>query len=258
MPESSPENLRLYTIPPSAPFLTTLARAILAGELPVPGGAKPDPLILPLTTIYLPTRRAGRALREAFLAEAKGGAMLLPRIRGLGDPDEDAAIIFGAGDDNDDGAIASPAIGALRRRLALMRLVLLFGQRLSTATLIERSDDTGIYALTPGQASHLAADLARLMDFVDSEQVPLADLKEIGPEEFAGHWQLTVEFLKILTEQWPRYLADNGLISPVARRTLLMAQETARLAKGSAYPVIAAGSTGTLPATARLLKAIAS
>ncbi|MET0381636.1 MAG: double-strand break repair protein AddB [Methyloceanibacter sp.] len=258
MPESSPENLRLYTIPPSAPFLTTLARAILAGELPVHGGAKPDPLILPLTTIYLPTRRAGRALREAFLAEAKGGAMLLPRIRGLGDPDEDAAIIFGAGDDNDDGAIASPAIGALRRRLALMRLVLVFGQRLSTATLIERSDDTGIYALTPGQASHLAADLARLMDFVDSEQVPLADLKEIGPEEFAGHWQLTVEFLKILTEQWPRYLADNGLISPVARRTLLMAQETARLAKGSAYPVIAAGSTGTLPATARLLKAIAS
>ena len=74
--------------------------------------------------------------------------------------------------------------------------------------------------------------------------------RTIGPEEFAGHWQLTVEFLKILTEQWPRYLADNGLVSPVARRTLLMARETERLAKGSAYPVIAAGSTGTLPATA--------
>jgi ATP-dependent helicase/nuclease subunit B len=251
--------LRLYTIPPSAPFLTTLARAILAGELPVPGGAKPDPLTLPLTTIYLPTRRAGRTLREAFLAEAKGGGMLLPRIRALGDPDEDAAIIFGAADDTyDDGAIATPAIGALRRRLALMRLVLAFGQRLSTATLLEGGDDTGIFALTPGQASHLAADLARLMDFVESEQVPLADLRAIGPDEFAEHWQLTVEFLKILTEQWPRYLADNGLVSPVARRTLLMAQETARLAKGSTHPVIAAGSTGTLPATARLLKAIAS
>jgi ATP-dependent helicase/nuclease subunit B len=259
VPEFSPENLRLYTIPPSAPFLTTLARAILAGELPVPGGAKPDPLTLPLTTIYLPTRRAGRALRDAFLAEAKDSGMLLPRIRALGDPDEDAALIFEAGDGaSDDGAIATPAIGALRRRLALMRLVLAFGQRLSTATLIERRDETGIYALTPGQASHLAADLARLMDFVESEQVPLADLKAIGPEEFAGHWQLTVEFLKILTEQWPRYLADNGLVSPVARRTLLMARETGRLAKGSAYPVIAAGSTGTLPATARLLKAIAS
>src|SRR5262245_13188167 len=256
VPESSSKNLRLYTIPPSAPFLTTLARAILAGELPLPGGAKPDPLTLPLTTIYLPTRRAGRALRDAFLAEAKDAGMLLPRIRALGDPDEDAAIIFGAGDGAaDDGAIATPAIGALRRRLALMRLVLAFGQRLSTAAFL---DGAPTFPLTPGQASFLAADLARVMDFVESEQVPLADLKEIGPEEFAGHWQLTVEFLKILTEQWPRYLTDNHLVSPVARRTLLMARETERLAKGSAHPVIAAGSTGTLPATARLLKAIAS
>ncbi|MEX1061449.1 MAG: double-strand break repair protein AddB, partial [Methyloceanibacter sp.] len=127
MPEPLPAALRLYTIPPSAPFLTTLARAILAGELPSPGGLKPDPLTLPLTTIYLPTRRAARALREAFLAEAKGEALLLPRIRALGDPDEEAAIIFGAEDGpDDDGAIGAPAIGALPRRLALMRLVLAF------------------------------------------------------------------------------------------------------------------------------------
>ena len=260
MPESPPENLRLYTIPPSAPFLTTLARAILAGELPLPGGAKPDPLILPLTTIYLPTRRAGRALREAFLAEAQGEATLLPRIRALGDPDEDAAIIFGAGEGAySDGAIETPAIGALRRRLALMRLVLAFGQRLSAAAFAERGEGAApTFALTPGQASYLAADLARLMDFVESEEVALSALKGIVPEEYAGHWQLTVEFLKILTEQWPHYLADNGLISPVARRTLLMARETEHLAKGSAHPVIAAGSTGTVPATARLLKAIAS
>jgi len=60
VPESSPARHALYTIPPSAPFLTTLARAILAGDLPSGGGAKPDPLALPFTTIYLPTRRAGR------------------------------------------------------------------------------------------------------------------------------------------------------------------------------------------------------
>ena len=127
MPEPSPAASRLYTIPPSAPFLTTLARAILAGDLPSPGGLPPDPLALPLTTIYLPTRRAARALREAFLAEAKGEALLLPRIRALGDPDEDAAIIFGAEESlEDDGALGAAAIGALPRRLALMRLVLAF------------------------------------------------------------------------------------------------------------------------------------
>ena len=78
------------------------------------------------------------------------------------------------------------------------------------------------------------------------------------PDELAGHWQLTVEFLKIVTEHWPHYLADKRLVSPVARRNTLMALETERLAKGSPHPVIAAGSTGTVPATARLLKTIAS
>jgi ATP-dependent helicase/nuclease subunit B len=260
VPEPSPETLRLYTIPPSAPFLTTLAKAVLDGALPSPGRPKPDPLSLPLTTIYLPTRRAGRALREAFLAEAKGEALLLPRIRALGDPDEDAALIFGAGEQSgDDGAIEAPAIGSLQRRLALMRLVLAFGQRMAAEAFVERGEQAPpTFVLTPGQASYLAADLARLMDFVESEEVSLSALKHVVPDEFAGHWQLTVEFLKIATEQWPLHLRDNGLVSPVARRTLLMARETERLAKGSLYPVIAAGSTGTVPATAKLLKTIAS
>src|SRR4029079_14857088 len=112
VPESLPGGPRLYTIPPSAPFLSILARAILAGDLPLPGGAKPDPLVLPLTTIYLPTRRAARALREACLAEANSEALLLPRIRALGDPDEDAALILRAGSGaEEDGTAGAPAIG---------------------------------------------------------------------------------------------------------------------------------------------------
>jgi ATP-dependent helicase/nuclease subunit B len=256
-----PGGPKLYTIPPSAPFLSTLAKAILAGDLPAPGGAKPDPLALPLTTIYLPTRRAARALREAFLAEASSEALLLPRIRALGDPDEEAAIIFGAGNDaEDDGAIGAPAIGALPRRIALMKLVLAFGRRLQQEEAVtERSvEGPAILSVTPGQASYLAADLARLMDDVEREEVDLSKLAAIVPEDFAAHWQVTVEFLKILTEHWPDHLEENGLVSPMTRRNLLMAQETERLGQGSPYPVIAAGSTGTVPATARLLKTIAS
>ena len=71
-----PKRQRLYTIPPSAPFLSTLAKAVLGGDLPEPGGAKPDPLTLPLATIYLPTRRAARALRDAFLEASDGKAAL--------------------------------------------------------------------------------------------------------------------------------------------------------------------------------------
>ena len=260
MPEPLPAASRLYTIPPSAPFLTTLARAILAGNLPSPGASSPDPLTLPLTTIYLPTRRAARALREAFLAEAKGKALLLPRIRALGDPDEDAAIIFGAEESlEDDGAIGKAAIGALPRRLALMRLVLAFRHLLRLEAAAERGVTASpVVDVTPGQASYLAADLANLIDVIETEEIDLSRLDAIVPKEFAGHWQLTVEFLKIVTEHWPQYLEDQGLVSPVLRRTTLMAKETERLARGSPNPVIAAGSTGTVPATARLLQVIAS
>ncbi|HEY6669960.1 MAG TPA: double-strand break repair protein AddB [Methyloceanibacter sp.] len=260
MPEPLSAASRLYTIPPSAPFLTTLARAILAGDLHSPGGLPPDPLALPLTTIYLPTRRAARALREAFLTEVKGKALLLPRIRALGDLDEDAAIIFGAEESVEDGgAIGEAAIGALPRRLALMRLVLAFRHLLRLEAATERGVTASLVVdVTPGQASYLAADLADLIDVIETEEIDLSQLDTIVPEEFAGHWQLTVEFLKIVTEHWPQYLEDHGLVSPVLRRTTLMAKETERLARGSPHPVIAAGSTGTVPATARLLKVIAS
>jgi len=108
---------RLYTIPPSAPFLFTLASAMLRGDLPVPGGAAPDPLTLPRAIVYLPTRRAVRALRDAFLDASGGQAALLPSIRALGDPDHDAAIILGAEGDQDQrlaGAGGARAIGQER------------------------------------------------------------------------------------------------------------------------------------------------
>ena len=57
---------RLYTIPPDAPFLDTLASAVLSGDLPADCAA-PDRLALTRWTILLPTRRAVRAMRDSFL-----------------------------------------------------------------------------------------------------------------------------------------------------------------------------------------------
>ena len=51
---------RLYTIPPERPFLATLAEGLVA----MAGG---NPLVLSRITVLLPTRRAVRALRDAFL-----------------------------------------------------------------------------------------------------------------------------------------------------------------------------------------------
>jgi ATP-dependent helicase/nuclease subunit B len=250
---------RVYTIPPSAPFLSTLATALLKGHLPAPGGTAPDPLDLPRAVIYLPTRRAVRVLREAFLDAAGGKAVLLPSIRALGDPDEDAAIIFGAAEGAEDG-FAPATIGKLARQLALMRLVLAWKATHRREAFAEAFGlGPALPAATPAQAASLAAELANLMDFVESQEATLAGLQDLLPDAHAAHWLLTVDFLKILTEKWPDYLRDNGLVSPAARRDALMRLEAARLvANPHAGPVIAAGSTGTVPATARLLQVIAS
>jgi ATP-dependent helicase/nuclease subunit B len=261
VPDAGGTRPRLYTIPPSAPFLSTLASAVLNGDLPVPGGAKLDALELPRAIIYLPTRRAVRALRDAFLDAAGGRAVLLPSIRALGDPDEDAAIIFGGEGNAEEGfagAGGARSIGPLERRLALMRLVLAWSKKLHESGAA-RPDQVVPPVATPAQASYLAADLGNLMDFIESEEVDLSALEELAPEEHAVHWQHTIEFLKIVTEHWPAHLAEQRLVSPTARRNALMDFEADRLlAAPPAGPVIAAGSTGTVPATARLLKVIAS
>ena len=57
---------KVYTIAPERPFLATLA----GGLLEMTGG---DPLRLPRVTVLLPTRRAVRALREAFLRATRQG-----------------------------------------------------------------------------------------------------------------------------------------------------------------------------------------
>src|SRR5215471_1938516 len=85
-------NPRLFTIPASVPFLQTLIKALLAGEL-VPGfPASRDPLALADATLYLPTRRACRLARDLFLAALQSKAAILPRILPIGDVDEDELV----------------------------------------------------------------------------------------------------------------------------------------------------------------------
>ena len=65
---------RVANIPAGAPFVDALA----AGIWQMVG--KDDPLALTGVTVLLPTRRAIRSLREAFLRLGGGAPLLLPRL----------------------------------------------------------------------------------------------------------------------------------------------------------------------------------
>ncbi len=246
---------RVFTIPASAPFVPTLIGALLAGHL-VPGfPAGRDPLALAGATLYLPTRRACRLARDLFLDVSGASAAILPRIVAVGDVDEEEIAFAQAATGEIAGAALEipPALGALERRLKLARLVLAFADRLDP----HAAGEAPLIANDPASALALADDLARLIDDMTTRQVPWDRLDTLVPDHLDRYWQLTLEFLKIAREAWPKFLAERDAIEPAARRDALIKAEAARLASLTDGPVIAAGSTGSMPATAELIATIA-
>ena len=227
----------ILSMPPGAPFLERLASALLAG--PSLGGRFPGRFDLADLTILLPTRRAVRALGEAFLRAGDGAALILPSIRALGDIDEEEMVLDPAGLGAEALALPPP-MPAMERQLRLARLI---------------ADEGGADEV---RALGLAADLGRFLDMIVTEGADPAQLQTLVPQEFADHWQVTLDFLKVLTARWPEELARLGFMEQAERRNLLLrAQAQAWKAKPPAAPVIAAGSTGSIPATADLLDVIA-
>ncbi len=235
---------RVYTIPPSAPFLPTLARGILDGTA-IPGFVPRErPERLADATIYLPTRRAARALASVLLDETRSDALLLPRIVPLGDVDEEA-FAFEPGDIEP----VAPAIAPGERRLALAKLIAGFAKQ-----------ETPLVPASPAIAIALADELAHLMDDFITAGMKFSDAQKAVEEKFAQfdeYWSRSRKFLAIVDAGWSNFLKERGSIDAAARRDLLLAREAERLARANGGPVIAAGSTGTLPQVAELLRVIA-
>ena len=250
-----PESRNVWTIPPGVAFLDALVAALVEGRL-IPGfDAHADPFALNSVTLYLPTRRAVRAVRECFL-ERLGPAVLLPRIRPIGDIDEDDLALDSAFDSQIADRVPPP-VESSERQLLLTQLIL----RWSNA--IDRSraglgEEAQLVPASPADAARLAALLADLIDAVATGEADWSALQRIVPEDLAGYWEITLRFLSIATQTWPEHLAERGLSDPGTRRDTLIRLEAERLTtNGSAGPIIAAGSTGSIPATAHLLAAIA-
>jgi ATP-dependent helicase/nuclease subunit B len=233
---------RVSTIPSGVSFVDALAQSLLQRA--------ETPFGLGETTILLPTRRACRTLQEAFLRASGGRALLLPRLLPLGDLDAEELLLTAEESlaaSMPEGALP-PAMPALTRRLLLTRAILAWSRAAGRPQ-----------APAEDQAARLAAELARLLDQVETEGLGFDRLAELVPDSYAVHWQHTLDFLKILTEHWPAIQAAEGGIGPAERRRRLhtLQAETWR-AKPPAHPVIAAGSTGSIPSTAELLAVVAA
>lgn len=245
---------RVLSVPPGAPFLPTLAEAFMTGALVPAFRFDGDPLAMADATIYVPTRRAARELRSVFVERAGGRAAILPRIRPLGEFDEDAAAFEPEGADVLDLA---PPIAAQERILMLAPLVQAWKRRVP-AHVAALYEEGVVVPASAADAIWLARDLAALIDEGETEGSDWSKLSGLVADDLAGWWQVTLDFLRIVTAAWPAALAERGCSNPAAHRNALILAEAERLRRNPPPgPVVAAGSTGSIPATATLLAAVA-
>jgi len=242
LPKTLPRGI--FNMPAGLPFTDTLARGLL-------GLYGDNPETFAQLHILLPTRRACRTLQNSFLKLTEGKPLILPRLSTIADIDEDLLSLEISGLSGSEALSADilalpPAMPATLRRLMLARTIL-------------AAREEGDPRMPFDKAIGLATSLITLLDEIQTEDLDIKDLPNlVEAEHLAEHWNITVKFLEIISTLWPDILKENGYIDPAERRSKLINLLADYWQDNPpAYPVIAAGSTGSIPAAARLISIIA-
>ncbi|MBI1274911.1 double-strand break repair protein AddB [bacterium] len=202
------------------------------------GLAEKTPELLAKQTLFIPSLRLKKPLQAALLALSGREALPLPRIIGLGELDDEMAVI--------DPALAAlpPAIPAAQRRHLLARQI---------GAWLERRGQPA----PPEHALHMAESMAELLDELGREGIALEKLEGLVKGDLAKHWQDSRDFLAIISQHWNAILADQGRVESTTRQwQAVEAYETAWRMEMPDAPVIIAGSTGSAPSTRKLMQAV--
>jgi len=182
--------------------------------------------------IFLPSRRAVRSVEKMIVEKSGHGAAILPHLVALGE---------GAGDFTDDLEEHDDRVVSDMMRVCVLARLL--------------SGDANIRH--PAAALPIARDLIRMTDYLENEGVDAAriDWAALVDEKYAAHFQAKARMLKIIS----RVMAECG-----AGRETRAARRNADIRgwidvmRGVDFSrVIVCGSTGSVPATADLMAAVA-
>ncbi|MEW5684772.1 MAG: double-strand break repair protein AddB [Pseudomonadota bacterium] len=227
---------RWFNIPAHRPFAEDLAQGLYDALAPLGPEALADAVVL------VPTRRGARALADAFIKAAGGRAVLPPQMRPLGDL-EAGEPPFEPGD----LALDLPAaIDPLRRRFELTRMV------------SELAEHVPGGVTSAGAALDLAEALGGFLDSLQIEEIEVGDkLADLVDADVADHWRVSRVFLEEALRRWPARLAALGVVDVSERRVRLLRRLAEVWTRSPpAGVLVAAGSTGTAPATRALLIAV--
>ena len=217
------ETPRVFAIPIGCDFSKTFVKGLRDRLEGMP------PEVLSRVEVFVNTQRMARRLKELLSGD---GSVLLPKIR----------VITDIANHPDLPIVLPDPVSKLRRQLTLAQLV---GRLL---------DADG--SIAPQSAKFdLAKSLAGVLDEMQGEGVAVSDLSNIKVEDQSGHWQRSLDFLKILAEHW----TVNHPIDPQDRQRAAALAFSAKWAvEPPKHPIIVIGSTGSRGETALFMQAVAA
>ena len=249
---------KIFTLAPDKPFLNLLAQGLLA--------AHPEPHELAQVRVFVPTRRAVRALERTLLAYAPDTAVLLPRLEPLGEPDGDESFFdaeLSAESESDSKSESEVSAAGESETEAVFARRLLFAKIIDTLLTTTRRQARNQGEARADEALSLASALENFLEEAEGHGIAAEELvpalENLVPDSLTARWQQNRKFLKILNEVLPDLEKENGLIV-LARRHK---QRVARLLEAwektpPQVPIYVAGSTGSIEATAQLIERVAS
>lgn len=230
----------VFTIPPHRAFADALAAGLL--KIHGPKNKDGDSLGLARGIILVPTNRTARAIQDAFVRRAQTG-LLLPRLIPIGDP-EITETLGSALDPMEEGESILPAIAPLERTMRL-------------ATLVQQVRSRMGDPVDAGEAVRLARDLGTTLDQLLIEKADPKALADSVEADLSHHWQVSLDQLSVILEQWPGELERLGKIDMAERRNRLLDRIEMRWCEAPPPGfVVAAGIASTSPAVAGVLRTV--
>ncbi len=263
----------LYNIPFGNSFIDTLVDNIINGKFFQFDYINKNDFLFSDIKIFLPTRRAANYFIDRISILLGEQNLFLPNVIPLGEISEFNNLL---GIDSEfilKNTSVLQDIEPVQRRLVLTKFVIEWSQNIQN--ILEQNDlmDTsselllkGIkadlqgfnVARTASDAIQMADALGELIDTLVIHDKNWQDLDKLLPLDLADeYWKISKDFLTIASKAWPEFRQAYGLVDAAERqhRTVL-ALAKKLIQERPSTPIVIAGSTGSMPATAQLISAI--
>ena len=238
---SEQKTANVFNIPAGEPFIEHLLLLLHT--------RKPKDLLD--TIIFLPTNRSARLLHNKFeVLISKSNNIAIPKIFSFNDINNDDTII---------SILNTPKLSKYLKHFLVKEKSPIdeFSRILILSNIIKQQSKSLRKPYSEVNSIIQAKEFAKLIDNFFNSGANLRNLKILKENDVADHQLEVFNFLDSISNKWEEILEKLGVID-LTLQTSKRLNSIAKILKENNYekPIIAAGSTGTLPSTRNLLKAI--